>query len=141
MRRSFSGPLLLLAIGAFFLWRNLHPEAPVFDIVAQYWPFLLIAWGLLRLLEGLVWHRDGVRGSFTGGEIVLVVFICIAGSGIALCWDYAVSRRHRRSKWSASRHSGVPVRTSARHRVLWQGRYPQSMPSRQHFGNFDFLAE
>jgi len=90
MRRSFSGPLLLLAIGAFFLWRNLHPEAPVFDIVAQYWPFLLIAWGLLRLLEGLVWHRDGVRGSFTGGEIVLVVFICIAGSGIWQAREHGV---------------------------------------------------
>jgi hypothetical protein len=31
MRRSFSGPLLLLGIGGLFLWRNLHPEAPVFD--------------------------------------------------------------------------------------------------------------
>ena len=44
---------LLLAIGALFLWRNLHPEAPVFDMLAQYWPFVLIAWGLLRLIEGL----------------------------------------------------------------------------------------
>ena len=68
MRRSFSGPLLLLAIGALFLWRNLHPEAPVFDLLAQYWPFVLIAWGLLRLIEGLIWHREGVRGSFTGGD-------------------------------------------------------------------------
>lgn len=82
MRRSFSGPILLLAIGSFFLWRNLHPEAPIFDIVAQYWPFLLIAWGLMRLVEGVIWHREGIRGRFTGGEVVLVVLICIAGSGI-----------------------------------------------------------
>ena len=26
--------LLLLLIGALFLWRNLHPEAPIFDLVA-----------------------------------------------------------------------------------------------------------
>ena len=32
MRRSFSGPLLLLAIGGLFLWHNLHPEAPIFDL-------------------------------------------------------------------------------------------------------------
>ena len=41
-RRSFTGPLLLLLIGALFLWRNLHPEAPIFDLLAQYWPFVLI---------------------------------------------------------------------------------------------------
>ena len=50
-RRSFAGPLLLLLIGALFLWRNLHPEAPVFDLLALYWPFVLIAWGLLRLAK------------------------------------------------------------------------------------------
>jgi DUF4097 and DUF4098 domain-containing protein YvlB len=90
MRRSFSGPLLLLGIGAFFLWRNLHPEAPVFDLLAQYWPFLLIAWGLLRLVEGLIWYREGVRGSFSGGEIMLVILICIAGSGIWQAREHGV---------------------------------------------------
>jgi hypothetical protein len=90
MRRSLSGPLLLLAIGSFFLWRNLHPEAPVFDLVAQYWPFALVAWGLLRLVEGLIWHRDGVRGSFTGGEVVLVILICVAGSGVWQAHEHGV---------------------------------------------------
>jgi len=82
-RRSFTGPLLLLLIGALFLWRNLHPEAPVFDLLATYWPFVLIAWGLLRLIEALIWSREGYTGyGFTGGEVVLVVLICLAGSGI-----------------------------------------------------------
>src|SRR6516225_4817577 len=74
-RRSFTGPLLLLLIGAFFLWRNLHPEAPLFDMAAQYWPFVLIAWGLLRLIEVVALRHRGP--TFTGGEVVLVVFICI----------------------------------------------------------------
>jgi DUF4097 and DUF4098 domain-containing protein YvlB len=73
---------LLLIIGGLFLWRNLHPETPIFDLMAQYWPFLLIAWGTIRLAEVLIWHREGVRGGFTGGEIVLVVMICLVGSGI-----------------------------------------------------------
>ena len=81
-RRSLTGPLLLLLIGALFLWRNLHPEAPVFDLLALYWPFVLIVWGLLRLMETLVWSRRGYYCGFTGGEVVLVVLICIAGSGI-----------------------------------------------------------
>ena len=79
-RRSFTGPLLLLLIGAFFLWRNLHPEAPLFDMAAQYWPFVLIAWGLLRLIEVVALRHRGP--TFTGGEVVLVVFICIVGSGL-----------------------------------------------------------
>jgi DUF4097 and DUF4098 domain-containing protein YvlB len=82
MRRSFTGPLLMIVIGGIFLWRTLHPETPVFDLLASYWPFLLIAWGLIRLVEVMVWHRDGVRGSFSGGEIVLIVLICMVGSGI-----------------------------------------------------------
>src|SRR5689334_24136053 len=80
-RRSFSGPLLLLLIGGLFLWRNLHPEVPIFDIVARYWPFVLIAWGVLRLGEVLFWRKQGYV-SFTGGEVALVVIICIAGSGL-----------------------------------------------------------
>jgi len=91
MRRSFSGPLLLLGIGSLFLWRNLHPEAPVFDLIAQYWPFLLIAWGLLRLIEGIIWYREGgVRGSFSGGEGFLIILICIAGSGIWQAREHGV---------------------------------------------------
>jgi DUF4097 and DUF4098 domain-containing protein YvlB len=78
-RRSLTGPLILLIIGGLFLWRNLHPEAPIFDIVAQYWPFLLIGWGLLRLMEVAFW-RDARHGGFTGGEIVLVILVCVAGS-------------------------------------------------------------
>jgi DUF4097 and DUF4098 domain-containing protein YvlB len=90
MKRSISGPVLLLTIGALFLWRNLHPEAPVFEILAQYWPFVLIAWGLLRLIETLVWRENGVRGSFSGGEVVLIILICIAGSGIWTAREHGV---------------------------------------------------
>ncbi len=78
MRRSITGPLILLLIGGLFLWRNFHPEVPVFDLLAQYWPFLLILWGVLRLAESL-FHRGEWRPGFSGGEIVLIVFICIIG--------------------------------------------------------------
>ena len=80
-RRSLVGPLMLLIIGGLFLWNNLHPESSVFDLVARYWPFLLIGWGLIRLVEVAVW-RDQGYASFTGGEVVLVIMICIAGSAI-----------------------------------------------------------
>jgi DUF4097 and DUF4098 domain-containing protein YvlB len=81
-RRSLTGPLLLLVIGGFFLWKNLHPDAQIFDLMAMYWPFLLIAWGLLRLVETLIWSAQGYRPGLSGGEVVLIILICIIGSGV-----------------------------------------------------------
>jgi len=80
-RRSFAGPLLLVVIGGFFLWRNVYPDAPVFDLVATYWPFALIAWGFLRLIE-IVAMRDSTYPGLTGGEIALVILISMAGLGM-----------------------------------------------------------
>jgi hypothetical protein len=80
-RRSLTGPLLLLIVGSLFLWKNLHPESNIFDLVALYWPFLLIGWGVLRLGETLIWNHQGYRSGLSGGEIALIVIICIAGSG------------------------------------------------------------
>ena len=59
-RRSLTGPILIILVGAAFLIYNLRPDIPLFDLLAQYWPFLLIAWGTLRLLEVLL---DYFRGS------------------------------------------------------------------------------
>ena len=70
MRRSFSGPLLLLTIGALFLWRSLHPEAPIFDLVAQYWPFALIACSVaLAIFTGgpMPWERFRARTTAGAG--------------------------------------------------------------------------
>ena len=79
--RSFAGPMLLVIVGGLFLWRNLHPETQIFDLVAEYWPFLLIAWGLIRLIE--VFLSEGQRHlGLTGGEVVLVVMICLFGVGL-----------------------------------------------------------
>ena len=77
--RSLTGPLILVIIGGLFLWRNLHPEAPVYEIIALYWPFLLILWGALRLVE-VAWPGSSWKSGFSGGEVVLIVLICIVGS-------------------------------------------------------------
>jgi len=81
MRRSFTGPIVLLVVGGLFLWNNLHPESSLFDLFARYWPFLLIGWGLLRLFEVAV-SSDRQYIRFSGGEVVLVVMICVIGSAV-----------------------------------------------------------
>jgi hypothetical protein len=88
-KRSVTGPILLLAIGAFFLWRNLHPDTQIFDLISLYWPLALIAWGLLRLVEVVVWRNRGLTG-LTSGEVVLVVLICLAGSGLWAAHEHGV---------------------------------------------------
>ncbi len=83
MRRgSVIGPLILIGIGALFLMRNLWPDIPLADIISRYWPFVLIAWGGLRLLEILmaaIMSKPIPRNGISGGEWMLVFLICIIG--------------------------------------------------------------
>jgi len=100
-RRSVTGPILLILIGAAFLVYNLRPDIQLFDLLSQYWPFLLIAWGSLRLVEVMV---DYFRGSLqhasglSGGEVVLIVFICFIGWGAFEAHNHVV---HFRPAWEA----------------------------------------
>jgi hypothetical protein len=81
--RSIVGPFVLISIGAIFLLNNVRPELNLFSLFARYWPFLLIGLGVLRLLEVLAYAAGSkplpVRG-LSGGEIFLLVLVCIAGS-------------------------------------------------------------
>ncbi len=84
-RSSLIGPLLLMAIGALFLARNLYPQLPILDYLARYWPFALIAWGFLRLAEILFWaatEKPLPRHGISGGEWALVIFLVIFGSSL-----------------------------------------------------------
>lgn len=82
--RSIAGPLILILIGGLFLLYNLRPELPIADLISLYWPFLLIAWGLIRLVEVVVSFSRAtpMRRVFSGGEIWLVVLICLFGSAM-----------------------------------------------------------
>jgi hypothetical protein len=83
--RSIVGPFVLISIGAIFLLNNIRPELNLFSLFARYWPFLLIGLGVLRLLEVLAYAAGSkplpTRG-LTGGEIFLLVLVCIVGSAI-----------------------------------------------------------
>ncbi len=82
-RTSFVAPLLLIAIGGLFLARNIYPEMPLLDWVSRYWPLILIGWGLLRIVEILSWAASSKplpRRGVSGGEWVLIVFLCLFGA-------------------------------------------------------------
>jgi hypothetical protein len=85
MRRgSITGPIILIAIGVLFLIDNIRPELPLWSLFAQYWPFLLIIWGVLRLVEILIsagMSKQVPSRGLGGGEWLLIVLICIFGTG------------------------------------------------------------
>jgi len=84
MRRgSVIGPLILIGFGVLFLFRNLWPEIPLVDFISRFWPFLLIGWGAIRLIEVLVWSATGKplpRNGVSGGEWMLIFLICVVGA-------------------------------------------------------------
>jgi hypothetical protein len=86
-RGSVVGPLVLILIGALFLANNIRPDISVIEIIARFWPFVLIAWGVLRLVEILIIALRGrplPLSGVSGGEWTLIVFLTIIGSGVAM---------------------------------------------------------
>ncbi len=49
--RSITGPLILVIIGVVFLLNNLGKDIQFWSYLADYWPFLLIGIGVIRLAE------------------------------------------------------------------------------------------
>jgi hypothetical protein len=93
MRRgSVIGPLILIGFGVLFLFRNLWPEIPLVDFISRFWPFLLIAWGAIRLIEVLVWSATGrplPRNGVSGGEWMLIFLICVIGATMYTAHNYS----------------------------------------------------
>lgn len=81
-RRSIVGPILLVVLGTALLIANLMPDWSLGALFAEHWPWLLIAWGGVNLLEQTLspafgWSRPKPLG---GGAIVLAMLLAIAGT-------------------------------------------------------------
>lgn len=84
-RASIAGPLILILIGTAFLVKNIWPEIRMFDLVMNYWPFVLIGWGVLRLGEIMLAYTKDSRlpvAGISGGEWALVILFTIVSSSI-----------------------------------------------------------
>lgn len=85
MKQSFIGPIVLIAIGGLFLANNLRPELSPWRLLLDYWPYLLIVWGLVRLAEiGFLASRNQPlpKRGISGGEWGLIIGITLAASGM-----------------------------------------------------------
>lgn len=79
MRRSITGPVIVVTIGVLFLLRNLRPDLPAFSLIGSYWPFLLIAAGVIGLVEVLfqAGRGDAIPSRpFGGAAIFWLIVVC-----------------------------------------------------------------
>lgn len=91
-KASVIGPMLLILVGLVFLVHNVWPEVALGDLISSYWPFVLVAWGGLRLLEILAWASMGralPRTGISGGEWFGVFALCLVGAGMHTARHYS----------------------------------------------------
>ena len=84
-KASIAGPIVLILIGTAFLVKNLWPEIRLFELVMNYWPILLIGWGLLRLAEIVIAYARGGNlpvAGVSGGEWALIIVFTVISSSI-----------------------------------------------------------
>jgi len=81
-QRSFAGPFVLIVVGTVFLLGTMHvlSVARLAHLFANYWPVLLILWGIIKLLEHMQAQREGTRASGIGaGGVLLIIMIVVFG--------------------------------------------------------------
>jgi hypothetical protein len=77
---------ILIAIGALLLTATLNPDLNFRDLIMTYWPVLLIAAGLVKIVQAAM----GISGAGSGfGLLITVVIILIVVAGVPWDWiDY-----------------------------------------------------
>lgn len=87
-RRSLFSPLFLIGLGVLILVWSHVPSLPLAAWIAQYWPALLILWGVSRLVEYLSSTPGQARTGLSGGEVLLLLCIVIFGLVFSAAWRH-----------------------------------------------------
>ena len=95
--RSFAGPFVLIVLGIVFLMGTMRvlSVGKLAHLFANYWPVLLILWGVIKIIEHQRARREGTRASGIGaGGVLLVVMIVVFG---------LIANQMERVNWSGLR--------------------------------------
>ena len=82
-RGSIFWALTLIGVGAIFLWQNFDPSVHPWQLIAKFWPILIIFWGLSKLIDYIQAqaHPDTIPPPlFSGSEVVMLVLILVLGT-------------------------------------------------------------
>src|SRR5271169_338624 len=80
--RSFAGPFVLIVLGVVCLLGTMGvlSRTRMWHLFANYWPALLILWGVIKLLEHMRAQREGTRAPGIGaGGVFLAIMIVVFG--------------------------------------------------------------
>lgn len=97
-RGSMVGAILLVGLGALFLYGNFRPGLDPWWLLARYWPLLLVFLGLGKLWDYFGQHNTPgapARKWLGGGEIAIIVVVALFG--------IALSLGQGRGTWSSGR--------------------------------------
>jgi hypothetical protein len=81
-RRSFAGPFVLIVLGVVCLLGTMRVVSlgRLAHLFANYWPALLILWGVIKLVEHQRAQREGTRAPGIGaGGVFLAIMIVVFG--------------------------------------------------------------
>lgn len=82
-RGSIFWALTLIGVGVIFLWQNFNPAVRPWQIIAKFWPILIIFWGLSKLIDYMMARahpEQAPRSLFTASEVVLLLLILALGT-------------------------------------------------------------
>ncbi|MFB3924241.1 MAG: DUF4097 family beta strand repeat-containing protein [Terriglobia bacterium] len=82
-RGSIFWALTLIGVGGIFLYHNFNPSLRPWQIIAKYWPILIIFWGLSKLIDYLQSQAHPETTPvplFSGSEVVLLLLILALGT-------------------------------------------------------------
>jgi hypothetical protein len=80
-------PVILIAIGALFLYANFHPNFYPWPLIRTYWPLLLIFFGVGKILDSTWMRRSGDPNAQPGPSIAgTVTILALVLVLMALFW-------------------------------------------------------
>src|SRR5437763_13946640 len=97
-------PILLIAVGAIFLYANYRPAFDPWPILRTYWPLILIFIGLGKMWDTTRQRQNpaGSRPNFSvGSTLGVLAFVLVL---IALFWHGRAFSRDRRSSFDHLQH-------------------------------------
>jgi len=78
-RRSIFPGLLLIVLGLIFLLHRIDPAFGIGHLARVYWPFLIIVWGIAKLIDHFAAQSNGQLRPplLSGGEAALLVLLAL----------------------------------------------------------------
>jgi hypothetical protein len=82
-RGSIFWALVLIGVGVIFLWQNFNPSVHPWQLIAKFWPILIIFWGISKLIDYIQAQAHPETSPpplFSGSEVVMLVLILLLGT-------------------------------------------------------------